>query len=194
MPLFHLSTRTIRSHWRFILNRYELILIIATVLALLRPWIATWYHPTPVSKISSQETIPISWPKTWQDNLLIPMKLTARERYFSLGFPGEVARFHTGQHEIILRWVTAATRRLHPASDCLQGVGYTITPLPAEVVDSVIRHCFKAVRGKDQLRVCEWIITADGTTSWPEPSAWYWSALLQQSPPPWWAWTVAETM
>jgi hypothetical protein len=111
---------------------------------------------------------------------------------FVSGFPGWVGRFHDGRREIIVRWVSAPTRLLHPAADCFRGIGYAVTPLPARrSADGHVMGCFRATRGKEAVTACELIRGTDGE-HWPDVSAWYWSALLGASPAPWWSYVVAE--
>jgi hypothetical protein len=123
---------------------------------------------------------------------LIRLELTAQERLFGRDFPGHIARFTDGSREIIIRWVQRPTRRLHPAADCLKGVGYEVTPRPIRR-DHEGRQwgCFDATRQHKRLRVCERI--GDGQQrSWSDVSSWYWAAMLQRTEGPWWAMTVAE--
>jgi hypothetical protein len=107
-------------------------------------------------------------------------------------FPGRVGRFSDGRREIIIRWVGAPTRRLHPAADCLRGSGYTITPLPGRTdAAGATMGCFRARHGADSMTVCELIRDQRGA-SWPDVSAWYWNGMLGTSPAPWWSFVVAE--
>ena len=133
------------------------------------------------------------WPAHFEGRPLTPLPLTPREDAFVADFPGRVGRFTDGRREIILRWVNAPTRRLHPASDCLRGVGYAITPLPVRTNEAgAAMGCFRAHKGDSGLTVCELIRDERGAT-WPDVSAWYWNALFSQSPAPWWSITIAET-
>ncbi len=134
------------------------------------------------------------WPATLQNNELIPLPLTEREEAFSRDFPGKIGRFTDGSREIILRWVTKDTRKLHPASDCFRGAGYAVHPLPVRV-DSSGDHwgCFSAQRQSTSLRVCERIRDTSGV-SFSDTSAWFWAATMGTSSGPWWAETVAEAI
>lgn len=132
------------------------------------------------------------WPTQFEGHNLIRLELTAQERLFGRDFPGHIARFTDGSREIIIRWVQRPTRRLHPAADCLKGVGYEVTPRPIRR-DHEGRQwgCFDATRQHKRLRVCERI--GDGQQrSWSDVSSWYWAAMLQRTEGPWWAITVAE--
>jgi hypothetical protein len=61
------------------------------------------------------------WPTHYDGRALTELPLTPREAGFTQDFPGRVGRFSDGQREIIIRWVGAPTRRLHPAADCFRG-------------------------------------------------------------------------
>jgi hypothetical protein len=133
------------------------------------------------------------WPASFEGRALTPLPLSERERRFGEGFPGRVGRFTDGTREIIIRWVTEPTRKLHPASDCFASTGYAVQPLPLRVDDAGERWgAFTASRGAERLRVRERIHDGAGR-SWTDASAWYWSALADDTPGPWWAITVAES-
>jgi hypothetical protein len=132
------------------------------------------------------------WPTHYEGRALTELPLTQREVAFVRDFPGRVGRFSDGRREIIIRWVGAPTRRLHPAADCLRGSGYAITPLPARTdAAGAAMGCFRARHGADSMTVCELIRDQRGA-SWPDVSAWYWNGMLGASPPPWWSFVVAE--
>lgn len=105
-------------------------------------------------------------------------------------FPGRIGRFSDGEREIVIRWVTEATRKLHPASDCFQGLGYSIKPRALQRDDKgSLWSSFGASKGNERLRVRERIHSESGET-WTDVSSWYWAALREEGP--WWAITVAE--
>jgi hypothetical protein len=132
------------------------------------------------------------WPSHYEGRALTELPLTARESAFARDFPGRVGRFSDGRRELIIRWINAPTRRLHPAADCLRASGYGITPLPARTdAAGSAMSCFTAHRGAESLRVCE-VIRDQRGESWPDVSAWYWHAMLRSSPAPWWSFVVAE--
>jgi hypothetical protein len=166
-------------------------LVMTALLAALAPMLDRGLH----RHDASDEAFP-GWPRQFEGRTLRQLALTGREAGFVAGFPGRVGRFHDGRREIIIRWVNKPTRLLHPAADCFKGIGYAITPLPARRSrDGHLMSCFRAVRGKDALTVCELIRGAQGegaSESWPDVSAWYWSALLGTSSAPWWSYVVAE--
>ncbi|MCP4377127.1 MAG: hypothetical protein GY794_13230 [bacterium] len=122
----------------------------------------------------------------------MPLQLNEKERLFINDFPGKVRRFSDDHREYIVRWVTSSTRKLHPASDCLRGVGYRIKPMPIETrSDNNQWSVFLADRSGERLRVYERIYDNYGN-SWTDVSAWYWAALLGKSRGPWWSVTIAE--
>jgi len=132
------------------------------------------------------------WPTHYERRVLTELPLTQRELAFVRDFPGRIGRFSDGRREIIIRWVGAPTRRLHPASDCFRGSGYSITPMPlGKDAAGTAMGCFRASHGADVLTVCELIRDEHGT-SWPDVSAWYWNGMLGASPAPWWSFVVAE--
>jgi hypothetical protein len=132
------------------------------------------------------------WPAHHDGRPLTQMPLTEREATFVRDFPGRVGRFSDGQHEIIMRWVDAPTRRLHPAADCFRGSGYAITPMPLRKdAAGAAMSCFRATHGTDALLVCE-LIRDERGESWPDVSAWYWSAMFGKAVGPWWSFVLAE--
>jgi hypothetical protein len=132
------------------------------------------------------------WPQAYEGRPLTPLPLTANERFFAQDFPGQIGRFSSGTREIVIRWVNTPTRQLHPAADCLRGVGFAVTP------QSVQRNgagqpmgCLLAVRQSLRLRVCEYV--SDGRQqSWPDVSSWFWHALLWPDSRAWWSYVIAE--
>lgn len=132
------------------------------------------------------------WPACFEGKTIRELPLSVREQKLIDGFPGRVSRFTDGEREVIMRWVTEETRKLHPASDCFRGLGYSIRPLPLRT-DQQGRHwgCFEALRGNEKIFVRERIYDA-GNGSWSDVSEWYWAALLGRTTGPWWAVTVAE--
>jgi len=132
------------------------------------------------------------WPARYEGRELTQLPLTQREVAFVRDFPGRVGRFSDGRREIIIRWVGAPTRLLHPAADCFRGSGYSITPMPVRRdAAGAAMSCFRASRQADRMMVCEAISNERGE-SWPDVSAWYWNALFAAGPAPWWSFVVAE--
>src|SRR5258708_552827 len=131
-------------------------------------------------------------PARYEGHALAQLPLTRREDAFVRDFPGRVGRFSDGRREIIIRWVGAPTRLLHPAADCFRGSGYSIAPMPVrrDAAGSAM-SCFRASQQADRMIVCE-VINDEHGESWPDVSAWYWSALFAAGSAPWWAFLVAE--
>jgi hypothetical protein len=134
------------------------------------------------------------WPTHHEGKPLQSLPLTALERRFAENFPGRVGRFSDGEREVVMRWVSSATRKLHPAADCFRGSGYSITPQAIQVDGNGARWgSFIAVRGAVRIAVRERIYDAAGN-GWTDVSSWYWAALRGQSLRPWWAVTVATSL
>lgn len=133
------------------------------------------------------------WPAQYEGRELTELALTQREASFVRDFPGRVGRFSDGRREIIIRWISAPTRRLHAAADCFRGSGYSVMPLPVRRdATGAAMGCFRAsLRGTDDLIVCE-VIGNGHDQSWPDVSSWYWNAMFGSSPGPWWSFVVAQ--
>lgn len=144
--------------------------------------------------VSPRETI--RWPETMNGHPLRPLPLSAVEKRFAMDFPGAIARFADGDSVVTLRHVTRATRKLHPASDCYRGLGYTVTrehlrQRQDAMARHAMQHCFTASKPGIRLQVCEFIQDRNGK-SFTDTSAWYWAALTGQSQGPWQAVTTAR--
>ncbi len=132
------------------------------------------------------------WPAEWEGQPLYEVPLSAREITFTRSFPGTIAKFTDGRRDLILRWVTQGTRRLHSSSDCFRGLGYSVRPEPAMLDARGARwSCFSAQRGRLRLHVRERITDQHGG-EWTDASAWFWSSMLRQTTGPWLAATVVE--
>jgi len=132
------------------------------------------------------------WPEEFEGKKLSPMQMTEREAQFGRDFPGHIGRFTDGRREIIIRWVPVRTLNLHSAAGCLQAIGYHIEPLPLHIDESGNKwETFRATRGGEKLLIHERIF-AEGGSSWPDVSAWYWGDDAGSSSGPWWAITTAE--
>jgi hypothetical protein len=131
------------------------------------------------------------WPTQFQGKELTPLPLTELEQRFNAEFPGKIGRFTDGKREFIVRWVTEATRKLHPASDCFQGLGYSVKPLAVHRDEKgSLWSSFAASKDNNRLRVYERIHSDSGET-WTDVSSWYWAA-LRHGGGGWWAITIAE--
>ncbi len=130
------------------------------------------------------------WPKTFRNQTLVELPLTQQERSFYKRFPGKTGQFSAGNMRVILRYVTARTRRLHPAAHCFKGLGYKTTPRPLWVDEEGKRWgCTKVSKDRETLYVYERLWDGNGN-SHSDVSSWYWAALLGRSSGPWWAATV----
>lgn len=69
------------------------------------------------------------WSPHFEGKPLKKLQLSEREKYFNNGFPGDIAKLTDGKKVLVIRWVTRATRKLHPARDCFKGVGYQVRVL-----------------------------------------------------------------
>jgi hypothetical protein len=132
------------------------------------------------------------WPERADGRPLTPLPPAAQDVYFTRDFPGKVARFTSGGRQVVLRWVNAPTRRLHPASHCFAGAGYQVQPLPMDVSsDGSLLSCFSARKPREALRVCEQL-RGDGGRSWPDISSWYWNAVAAPAGSSWWSYVFVE--
>ena len=132
------------------------------------------------------------WPASFEGVALTALPLSPIELRFQQNFPGRVGRFTDGRREVILRWVAAGSRKLHPASDCFKANGYTLAPQPITLKDGQRWSGFTATRGGQQFEVRERIVDAAGG-QWSDVSAWYWAVQLGRTTGPWWAMTVAQS-
>ena len=165
--------------------------IAAFLLAALAAALAPLLAQSKDTAIAADKHFP-GWPTHHEGRELTELALTQRELAFVRDFPGRVGRFSDGSREIIIRWIGAPTRRLHPAADCFRGLGHSVTPLPVRKdASGAAMGCFRASHGADHLTVCE-VIRDQRGGSWPDVSAWYWDGLLGASPAPWWSFVVAQ--
>jgi hypothetical protein len=118
--------------------------------------------------------------------------LGPREARFAADFPGKIGAFTGGERTYVVRWIRTPTRKLHPAADCLRGLGYDVHPMPIFVAaDGSHWGASSAQRRYERLRVSERIIDSTDR-EWTDVSAWFWSAVLGHSTGPWWAITILE--
>lgn len=160
----------------------------ACMLAALAPLAAGIWKPP----AASSDAFP-GWPATFENRTLTPLPLSRIEERFAKDFPGRVGRFSDGEREVIMRWVSAGTRRLHPASDCFRANGYTVVPQAIKTKDKERWSTFIATRSGQKFEVSERIF-ATNEAQWSDASSWYWAALLGQTHGPWWAVTTARTV
>ena len=169
------------------MRRSSVFYIVACAVATLLPFLTAHSETS-----GSAEAVAFpGWPTEFQGKVLTPLPLTEIEQRFNADFPGKIGRFTDGKRELIVRWVTEGTRKLHPASDCFQGLGYSVKPLAIHRDEKgSLWSSFAATKGNDQLRVYERIHNDAGET-WTDVSAWYWAA-LKHGEGSWWAITIAE--
>ncbi len=145
---------------------------------------------TPLSSSAHVESSFPGWPTHYEGKLLKRLELSEREKGFVQRFPGKIARFSDGNREIIIRWIQAPTRQLHPASDCFRGVGYSIKFLPMQTNKAGNgMGCFAMTKGSSRLRVCEFIKDQSGN-SWSDVSSWYWHSLFSNKNDHWWSYVI----
>jgi hypothetical protein len=168
------------------MRRSSVVYLAACAIAALLPFFSAQ------SKPQESAIVPFpGWPAQFEGKTLTALPLNELEKGFASDFPGKLNRFTDGEREIVIRWVTEATRKLHPSSDCFQGLGYAINPLAMRRDESgSLWSSFEATKGNERLVVYE-RIHSDTGQSWTDVSAWYWSALVAGQGS-WWAITVAE--
>jgi hypothetical protein len=135
-----------------------------------------------------------AWPHEFDGKPLVAVNLTDEERRWIGGFPGSVARFTDGERELLMRWVTQPTRRLHPAEDCYRGWGFQVSQSRVRADrDGSHWRCFTATKDGEAREVCEQIRDAEGGF-FTDVSSWYWASSLGRNPGPWLAISVAERL
>jgi exosortase/archaeosortase family protein len=106
-------------------------------------------------------------------------------------FPGAGCSIAAGDKQVILRRVERATRKLHPARDCLRGAGFEIGPSSTlRYPDSSEWTRFSASRNGARWVVHERIVSEQDGSAWTDASAWFWEALAYPLNGPWRAETV----
>ncbi len=166
--------------------RTLIVYLVACTLAGLAPFL-------PPDSTAPQTSVAFpGWPAALAGRPLESHALSAREQRFARSLSGRIGRFTDGNREIVIRWVTRATRRLHPAADCFKGLGYTVRPTPLWT-DADGNHwaTIEVARGHDVFRVRERIHDCHGS-AWTDVSSWYWAALLGTTEGPWWTITVTD--
>jgi hypothetical protein len=162
------------------------LLLLSALLAALTPLLGG------APAIESPQTVLPPWPTHFQGQPLTPVPLSPDERRFLAGFPGDVARFTDGERDVILRWVTRPTRRLHPADDCYRAWGYDVTaPRIRADRDGVRWRCFEARKDGRVRDVCEQVRDEEGA-HWSDVSSWYWAASLDRTKAPWLVTTITD--
>jgi exosortase/archaeosortase family protein len=123
---------------------------------------------------------------------LDPLPASPEEAAFAKSFPGTLSCHRWGSsHQIILRRVDVATRRLHPSRDCLRAAGFqTSDSVLVHTSDSCEWSMFHATRGETRLCVHERIVSERDDSSWTDVPAWFWGAVRHPLNGPWCAETV----
>jgi hypothetical protein len=140
------------------------------------------------------------WPSHWGGEALKPLPATALDRRWAAAAPGPMGRFSMADgSELLLRWVAAPTRRVHPAEDCYRGNGYRVEPLgptrrmAAEIREPVLWGRFEARRGAERVEVASVIVSESGQT-YSDPGWWWWRVAGPGAVDrgPWWFATVQQ--
>lgn len=122
---------------------------------------------------------------------LQPIAPTPEEEAFSRSFPGHIGVYRWGDRQVILRRVDRATRKLHPASDCLRAAGYsTGNAVTVTLADGTRWSRFHATRRGERLTIHERVVSECNDDTWTDIPAWFWSALNRPLNGPWRAETV----
>lgn len=162
-------------------------LLASMVLAAVAPLLGS--HPGNAHAVAAM--LP-AWPHEFEGRPLTPVALTLEQGRLLRDFPGSAARFSDGERDILMRWVTQPTRRLHPAEDCYRGWGFQVAASKIRVDRDGRRwRCFEVTRDGLTRQVCEQIRDAEGA-SYTDVSSWYWDATLQRTQAPWLVVTVAS--
>jgi hypothetical protein len=133
-----------------------------------------------------------AWPHEFRGRPLVRVQMNGDEQRFLADFPGAVARFSDGEHDILLRWVEQPTRRLHPSEDCYRGWGYEVSQSKIRTDDEGTRwRCFTARSGDSKRSVCEQMRDLEGA-HYTDVSSWYWAATLHRTDGPWLVTTVSR--
>jgi len=133
------------------------------------------------------------WPETFEEKPWIHSSRPGKDAAFAAGFAGRTAVFRQEARWVVLRWLEAPSRAVHPAADCFRARGYRVDA-PGLVRDEggFLWTEFSARRGNERWRVRERLVSeVDPSLSWTDVSAWYWAALFEPKSGPWRAITVA---
>jgi hypothetical protein len=168
--------------------------VVICLLAAARPFfMRTHFSSATHDQLHASTTAFAGWSQAPLPAGLTPLALSPRETYFGQNFPGEIAAFTDGHTTWIVRWVTQATRKLHPAAHCLRAAGYNVSPDPILAAsDGTHWSTTIARREQDSLRVHERIVDAAGF-EFTDVSSWFWTSLAEKSPGPWWCITRFES-
>lgn len=134
------------------------------------------------------------WPTSFQGMPLTAVALGDEELRFQESFPGRIAHFDLpdGRGHLLVRWVYAPTRKLHPSRHCYRGAGYAILTKDAFVDgDGRTWSQFDATSPEGRcIEAREIVFDQSFTTSDPDVETWYWNASIAGAKAPsWWALT-----
>lgn len=116
-----------------------------------------------------------------------PRSLGPDEARFAKDFPGRIAVYADGDATCVVRWVGRPTRWLHPATDCLRAMGFSIRPGTILARNDGTRWgTAEAGRSERRLQVRERLASEDGRRAWTDVSAWFWHAAFHPDAGPWW--------
>lgn len=166
------------------------LLCLLSLIAIFQPFLSS-----PVSTRKSTQKVKmaeINWPKSLNGIQLKEVSIPEKQSRFISKFPGEIKFFKHRNKLIMLRLIIKPTRKVHPASDCYKGAGYSIKWQPIEINNSGERWGnFLANKDGVSISVKERIVD-DKQNQWTDASSWYWAAVLGETKPPWWGITIEE--
>ncbi len=135
----------------------------------------------------------VEWPRWFEGEKLSPVPLSPAEVRFAAGFPGQINVFQTPTgRTVIFRHVLRPSRQLHSSADCLKAAGYTLHPEPLAKDDLGRSWGSWQADGPGPVRRVRELITDRHGLHFPDPSSWFWPALLGKSNGPWTAITVMD--
>jgi exosortase/archaeosortase family protein len=133
----------------------------------------------------------VVWPEVFEGRPLMPVAAGDGRAGFVSGFSGETRVFEQPGRVVIVRWLKAASRGVHPAADCFRARGYGVGAGGLVRDDAGGRWSeFVAERGEERWKVRERWRDGFGNV-WTDVSAWWWAAQGAGARGPWWAETVA---
>lgn len=172
--------------WSLPSTRGTVVYVLAAGVAAMVPFL------TPSASASKGDSSFTGWPTKFEGRSVREVALSDRDKAFARDFPGRIGKFTDGNRAILFRWVDRETRKLHPASDCLRGSGYSVRPRPLTI--DAHGKCwggFEASRQGETVRVRERIEDAEGR-EWTDVSSWFWATALGRTRGPWFAVVVVE--
>lgn len=125
------------------------------------------------------------FPETFDGETLHERPIDPREAKYVDGFPGKIGTYETASYDLVLRWISSPTRRLHSAVDCYRGLGFEVKPIDTDS-DWASYEATKSDGAKvETITFEERIVDADGEV-FEDVGAWYWAATFGKSTGPWW--------